>query len=488
MDTDSKIRQPRKIVDVEILDIDKLGYGPKGALTRRDWRKECLDNLLAGKDAFYAWQYSWTSQINTELPEVRFGARLNYDDGSYLFVLDGVLEKNTAWSLDFVGQIFGDQFINAHGTVFTQTALFSGATFAGDVNFSRSEFNSNADFSTVLFKADTYFSSAVFNWNSNFSNFKCRYNISFSRAKFIRDADFSLATFCRDSYFTSATFSECADFHDAVFSGEAGFVKTKFLSTCIFQNNIFNTKSDFENAIFDNIGHFEESNFKTRIPAFRGCKIDSTRLEFSEKTSFPENDIEVGAIENISFLKRLSDEHGQTDQALRFNAMELNAKYAQIKIEINKIYPLLRIVEANWWFAKTTYLYKIFSNYGRSFIRPIVWYVGVLIITSILVMAYSTYSKRPIEERQALCKQLDGQPPPLKLSYERAVFEYAMFRAGGLMDFTDTGKQNNAVNCRLFEEPIEPPLMRAWGIFKGIASIALLFLAALGLRNKYRIK
>ena len=56
------------------------------------------------------------------------------------------------------------------------------------------------------------------------------------------------------------------------------------------------------------------------------------------------------------------------------------------------------------------------------------------------------------------------------------------------MDFTDTGKQNNAVNCRLFEEPIEPPLMRVWGIFKGIASIALLFLAALGLRNKYRIK
>ena len=83
---------------------------------------------------------------------------------------------------------------------------------------------------------------------------------------------------------------------------------------------------------------------------------------------------------------------------------------------------------------------------------------------------------------------MEGQPPPLKLSYERAVFEYAMFRAGGVMDFTDTGKQNNAVNCRLFDEPIEPVFMRGWGMLKGIASIALLFLAALGLRNKYRIK
>jgi hypothetical protein len=103
-------------------------------------------------------------------------------------------------------------------------------------------------------------------------------------------------------------------------------------------------------------------------------------------------------------------------------------------------------------------------------------------------MTYSTYSDSPAEEQQILCKPIEDQPPPLKLPYGRAVAEYAMFRAGGLMDFTDTGKQNNAVNCRLFEEPIEPPLMRAWGIFKGIASIALLFLAALGLRNKYRIK
>jgi hypothetical protein len=76
----------------------------------------------------------------------------------------------------------------------------------------------------------------------------------------------------------------------------------------------------------------------------------------------------------------------------------------------------------------------------------------------------------------------------LQLPYGRAAFEYAMFRAGGVMDFTDTGKQNNAVNCKLFGIPIEPDGMRFWGIVKSSASLALLFLAALGLRNKYRIK
>jgi hypothetical protein len=173
-------------------------------------------------------------------------------------------------------------------------------------------------------------------------------------------------------------------------------------------------------------------------------------------------------------LKRLSDEHGQTDQALMFNAFELNAKAKQ--------------PNAGFWFKLFTWLYKNVADYGRSFTKPIFWYGVLICLSATFSMIYSTYSDSPAVERQALCIQIKDQPPLLKLDYERAVAEYAMFRAGGLMDFTDTGKQNNAVNCRLFEEPIEPPLMRAWGIFKGIASIALLFLAALGLRNKYRIK
>ena len=85
-------------------------------------------------------------------------------------------------------------------------------------------------------------------------------------------------------------------------------------------------------------------------------------------------------------------------------------------------------------------------------------------------------------------KTKDDAENPLQLTQGRAAIEYALFRAGGVMDFTDTGKQNNAVNCKLFGIPIEPDGMRAWGVFKSIASLALLFLAALGLRNKYRIK
>ena len=210
--------------------------------------------------------------------------------------------------------------------------------------------------------------------------------------------------------------------------------------------------------------------------------------KFSDKDQFPPFESGAEAIKNISFLKRLSDEQGQIDQALMFNAFELNAKRAQARSNTQNFNFKQKLLDTDFWFAKATTLYERFSDYGRSFTKPIFWYGILICFSALFAMIYSTYSNSPVAEQQVLCKQMDGQPPPLKLPYARAVAEYAMFRAGGLMDFTDTGKQNNAVNCRLFEEPIEPPFMRAWGIFKGIASIALLFLAALGLRNKYRIK
>jgi hypothetical protein len=181
-------------------------------------------------------------------------------------------------------------------------------------------------------------------------------------------------------------------------------------------------------------------------------------------------------------LKRLSEEHGQTDQALNFNAMELRAKRKQVEPQA-----------AHWSFKTVTWLYEKVSDYGRSFLRPLLGYAALIVCSLIMTLPFTDYSLdvKPVAlANRALCqpKDKDEAAKQLQLTHGRAAFEYAMFRAGGVLDFTDTGKQNNTVNCTLFGQPIEPPLMRAWGIFKGIASIALLFLAALGLRNKYRIK
>lgn len=417
--------------------LDELGYGPGGEFTREQWRDLCLVKLLEGKNAFEAWQESLhiESIQNIQGTNKGFGFVVEYLDKTSSPLGDIYLSRCT---LDFIGRDFSSIY-ESNQYKFTEKVLFS-----------YSKFKSFAWFHEVIFKKDAHFENTVFNdeaW--------------FLKARFEGRSDFTDAVFCQGATFTGAAFLMPTDFAGVNFSG-----------LIAFHSVLFDDYANFEYAIFNNVGIFNESKFEKFIPNFIGVAY-SARLEFSD-SFFSKSDTLKNAANQLGFLKRLSDGHNQTDQALNFNALELNAKAKQ--------------PDASSMFKVFTWLYKNVADYGQSFAKPMFLY-GVLICLSVLfAMIYSTYSESPAKERQVLCTQLAGQPPPLKLTYGQAVVEYAMFRAGGLMDFTDTGKQNNAVNCRLFEEPIEPPLMRAWGIFKGIASIALLFLAALGLRNKYRIK
>jgi uncharacterized protein YjbI with pentapeptide repeats len=448
MDTNLNIPVDDMIELVDILDLKTPGFGPKGFLTRGEWREECLRNLHLGANSFKKWQEKCLADADPVLLPENIECKLIYVGDHKDTDVSSFSPVHPGKYLDFMGVVFKED-MNLYEYEFIMAASFIGARFFKRAIFFKTVFNESVDFSNVEFFQTTYF----------------------SKVHFKKESDFKYSKFLRYADFQNSIFNNDADFHFTYFDSMS-FKNAKFLDNSNFYNIVVGGFSVFESATFKSVVHFERARFIAETPAFRGCSLDATSVEF-EGAELPLNEIAEKAISNISFLKRLSDEHGQTDQALRFNAIELRLKRLSSNSDIG--------------YKTVTWLYEKLSNYGRSFMRPILSYITLLVVSAIIAMTYSTYSKSPVEESQVLCKQTKDQPQ-LKLSYERAVFEYAMFRAGGLMDFTDTGKQNNAVNCRLFEEPIEPPLMRAWGIFKGIASIALLFLAALGLRNKYRIK
>jgi hypothetical protein len=185
-----------------------------------------------------------------------------------------------------------------------------------------------------------------------------------------------------------------------------------------------------------------------------------------------------------------------------FNAMELKAKRAQSRSNTQHLSFKQKIRSPEYWFANATALYERFSDYGRSFTKPLIGYFSLLLITFTLALVHAVYythkeCKNEYDTYLSYVWREQIQCVPVKpkdnetqivLSGWRAAVEYTSYRASGILDFADSDKQTIAISNRLFNQPIEPPWMRAWGIFKGIASIALLFLAALGLRNKYRIK
>jgi hypothetical protein len=405
MTTKHQKDQPKYIKSVEILYPDSLEFGPSLNFTRTSWRAECLKKLYSGKAAFEEWQLKLISMADSRFTPSNtiYKTRLIFEDGT----TSDITRVGQFNMLDFAGHKF-EHGLDAFDYEFLIETSFDGAVF-----------EEGAEFTDAIFRKNAWFTHVEFD-----------------------DA----------AWFRNVKFLKGVEFNSSIFSSYSFFNEIEFHGWCEFINVFFHERAIFKVAKFSNVGQFEGAIFEKQIPDFRGCKIDSTRLEFSKKSKFSDTDVSDDAIERVGFLKRLSDEHGQTDQALRFNAIELRIKRLSPVNDIG--------------FKVITWLYEKLSDYGRSFIRPIFGYVVLLAVSALFVMTYSTYSEHPEEFKKELCNSTKEQPQ-LKLSYERAVAEYAMFRAGGLMDFTDTGKQNNAVNCRLFEEPIEPPLMRAWGIFKG---------------------
>ena len=494
------------------LAINRDGYGPNGLLRRDEWRQLCLQMLRQGKERFLQWQNSWSEEINTELKDIDFDTTKGFEK----FGNTNSKRKFNPYTLDYSNCVFEENedfsgYIFKHITLFTNSIIkngkFQNCKFHEYVNFYSATFGIcaefvNAEFNEVSFKKTIFrclyvtFNEAKFNCKVTFDavqfpeqttafssiNFEdamflaglefrdCSINTLsyFSRARMYHGAKFARVEFKEQCTFTDAIFTDKsiwsdspsyagigADFDEAVFESDVDFVRCMFSVPAYFRKTKFNGDVVFDEAKFFNDFRF----FKT---------------EFLGGAFFNETIFYGLGIKRLGQMKRMAEDNGHTDAALNFNALELEHK-ANAK-------------DAGFWFKLFTNAYRIFSNYGRSFMRPIGAYVLLVFLIAITAMIYSTYSASPPLENQVLCKPNKDQPPPLKLSYERAVFEYAMFRAGGVMDLTDTGKQNNAVNCRLFEETIEPALMRGVGIFKSIASLTLLFLAALGLRNKYRIK
>jgi uncharacterized protein YjbI with pentapeptide repeats len=394
---------------------------------------------------------------------------------------------------DFSDSTFGSA--GFENTVFITRVKFKGATFQ-TCSFQKAIFNQAPDFSEVKIKNRVLFFDVQFAKAANFTNADLA-GASFRGSNFEDQAIFKLARFTEISGFNEVQFNGGVSFENACFGGRAAFHRSNFRIRCNFQEAQFDAEAIFENSNFHVVGHFENAIFNTWAPSFRGCAIDTTRLEFSDQKHFTITNHSEDTIKSLGFLKRLSDEHGQTDQALNFNALELRSKRLNEKA-------------SDTAFKVVTWCYEKFSDYGRSISRPVISYILLSFFTFMIALGCSSLGIKPkdcdgnqwkffsdLERTNAPCAVTNApsagsnstsDPPKLYLSGYRAAFEYTINRATGLIDFSESGKATDAIAQRLFGQPIEPFLWRAFGLFKALTSAVLLFLIALGLRNRYRIK
>ncbi len=479
-----------------------------------------------------------------------FGKGVNFNDYEFLF------------EVDFRGAIFGS-IVSFENAIFDKSVFFDWASFESvsfsfarfnDIHFENVVLNGSINFGAALFNSRSYFQRTVFKSSSIFQNTEFVREVDFSKVLFNDLVAFANARFLDESHFFETKFLGLAYFSNTLFEGRSDFYKSKmkdvffdystfnkvtflsseltsssfshatftestefnlcnFSETNDFSDAIFEKYASFENCRFDCVANFNNVFFKTRFPSFVGCSIGSTRVEFSDEGYFPKSDFSHGAIKKISFLKRLSDEHGQLDQAIDFNAMELRAKRQsacyKLKPENHKDSKCLQshlswrvfirisnLFKGDFWFCVVTFLYEKTSDFGRSYTRPLFLLIGLMAVSYLFGIS-SAYQNSPAlknRSRQPIFTELSrvyvyesDYSPFLKLSGYRAAMEYSLYRSGNFLDFSDADKNTASINMRLFGSEIEPWWARLFGFFKGIFTAILLFLIALGLRNKYRV-
>ncbi len=194
--------------------------------------------------------------------------------------------------------------------------------------------------------------------------------VSFRRFQFGRRASFKKATFAKKISFMDAVFGDSSTFHQAKFLGGANFRSsaqsdTKFFLRTRFSECQFAEVVNFSNRTFLSSVSFKGTKFDT-FPVFHGCELHQDTS--FEDAIFPPATGNENAARAYRTLKLAFSKQQAIREEQRFFKLEMEEE-------------TLRETGIKRWLFRA---YKIFSDYGFSVTRPLL-YGGVAVVALSLV-------------------------------------------------------------------------------------------------------
>jgi hypothetical protein len=250
--------------------------------------------------------------------------------------------------------------------------------------------------------------------------------------------DFSNVEFDQDALFREYLFSCVASFEGATFSGKVDFCKRTFREGC--RATRFGGTTSFVNAEMKGETSFEEAIFQTEPPKFFGAKLhQGTVWRDIKPWPLPKDKKEAGAfIDAYACLKLEMDRLKKHEDELDFFALELQSR---------------RVLQGLWRGLPSA-IYELLSNYGRTYVRPLVWLIGLALVCAPAYWHCGT--RAPVEA--------------LGLSLAN-MLSILGFRKDFGLSVDDL-----------------PAILKTLSAVQAIVGGALLFLFGLGIRNKFRMK
>lgn len=309
-----------------------------------------------------------------------------------------------------------------------------------------------------MFQGHTYFHEAHFLGIADFSSATFKGSSGFSNSTFELEASFSNVWFEQNSWFREVIFIEEASFSSSVFAKLTNFSKASFRSTASFNSVQIKQGFDLTGATFSKVPDFRQAHCAEAL------LLDDIRIPSSISMSGRHEkspNYEVPA--NYRALKRLAIQGHDHEHEVEFFAEELKARRLMVD----------KPNTASWWLS---FLYEELSDYGRSIAKPLLYWVGLVVLSALLYIA----SAIPLDaERAQEC--IAGAGSQVNTAYQLAFAKGLLI--SGLADRTIV---TQAYDC-LYGDII-PGSATVVASIQTLLSAILLFLLLLGIRNRFKLK
>jgi uncharacterized protein YjbI with pentapeptide repeats len=376
------------------------------------------------------------------------------------------------------------------GATFTSEAKFLRAMFTGEADFRKATFTGEAKFWRATFKGETYF------WQATFTG-----KVNFKWATFTGEAYFMKATFMSEASFLRATFAGKAYFPQATFTGEANFWQTTFERVAYFLKATFEREADFQHTEFLGITIFREAHFKqvanfhaarfSKTVSFRGSdwgavpdfigtawKDGVAIADFEQlQTQLNKGELDwrnpstsdpAPITDRLQALRKMARDADDRPRELDYFALELQARYQS---------------KGAWAKRFLVSLYGWFSDYGRGVFLPL---RGLMELCLLSMLCYWVLADGDgsVLSKDRLFAMTYGVLPDVDWSLWDNALLFSLVNA--LPPLGASSWVRESILKASYCEEVRS-LVGFIAVGEGVIGLILLFLIALGLRNRFRL-
>ena len=379
--------------------------------------------------------------------------------------------KASFWRATFAGEASFDyarfwRFANFTEATFVGIAIFRqvrfrsgpefwGATFTGKANFEAATFAGIAIFRQVTFKGEASFYYARFKREANFQQATFTGKANFEEATFTGKVNFKWAIFRDEAYFMKATFTGDADFQQTDFLGMTIFREARFTALATFHAARFGKTVSFRGSEWGAVPDFIGTAWKdgVAIADFEQLQTQLNKGELDWRD--PSTSDPAPLTDRLQALRKMARDADDRPRELDYFALELQARYQR-----KERGALLKRCLVG--------LYGCFSDYGRGILLPFLWLLVLWLLCALgylyLAVGGCALLTVPVALKEPLLLSLVNILPTLG--------------AGS------TARESSLKALYGCDVPTSVHLI---AVGEGIFGLILLFLIALGLRNRFRL-